>query len=113
MKLHFYKDQIKDVCLDKHLTVDEIYLEVQKNCPKAWRSTIYRNVDEMVKTWELKKICWIWSKAYYEWTKEEHVHLVDEITGDIVDIPLDVIKINLPEWFKMSGSDIRIYWTFN
>jgi Fe2+ or Zn2+ uptake regulation protein len=47
MKIHAYLLDIKDICKDKHLTVDEIFEKLKKKYPKVGRSTVYRNVEEM------------------------------------------------------------------
>lgn len=112
MKRHYYKEDIKNICLDKHITVDQIFEEVQKKHPSAWRSTIYRNVDEMVVEGSLKKLCWIWTKALYEAENEPHVHLIDELSWEIMDLPVSAVSFNLPEWFEFKDADIRIYGEF-
>lgn len=113
MKHHYYKEKIKEICFEKHLTVDEIFDKVIEECPKAGRSTIYRNVEEMVTEGDLKKLCGIWAKAIFEATKNPHVHLVDKETGEIMDLDLEELGIKLPENFSLSEADIRLYWTFS
>ena len=112
MKIHYYKEKIKDICLEKHLTVDEIYLGVQKKYPQAGKSTIYRNVEEMVKDWSLKKIAWIKSKALFESTKEPHIHLIDEKSWEVMDLPISSVELSLPDNFELSDADIRIFGNF-
>lgn len=112
MKTHFYKDDIKEICFCNHLDVDTIFDRVKKLYPKAGRSTIYRNVEEMVSEGSLKKLCWIGQKAFYEWIRQAHAHFVDKKTWEIIDIDLDINKLNIeiPEDFEVENMDIRIYW---
>jgi Fe2+ or Zn2+ uptake regulation protein len=112
MKKHYYKDDIKTVCKDRHLTVEEIFSEISKTYNWVWKSSIYRNVEEMVKNWDLKKVVWIDSKAYFEANIWEHIHLINVETGEIFDLPEKIKISNLPENFEVSGLDVKVFWNF-
>ena len=114
MKTHFYTQDIISLCDNKHLTVDEIFEYVSKKYPLAWKSSIYRNVDELSNSWELKKVIWAWKKTYFEKTKHPHIHLIDEKTWEIKDIEIDQLpNFSIPKWFEVSNYDIKIFWSFN
>jgi Fe2+ or Zn2+ uptake regulation protein len=49
MKTHAYLLDIKEICRDNHLTVDDVFEKLKKVYPKVGRSTVYRNVEEMSK----------------------------------------------------------------
>ena len=112
MKLCYYKEDIFNVCMNNHLTVDTIFEKIKEQCPNVWRSTIYRNVEDMVKEGKLKKITGIWTKAIYEAYKEPHAHLIDEKTGEVLDIEVSKLNIKIPDNIKVSNFDIKIYWEF-
>ena len=105
MKTHYYKEDILEICKNKHLTVEEIFSELSKLYPEAWKSSVYRNVEEMVKDWELKK-------AYFENTKHKHIHLIDKNTWEIFDLDENLKILNLPKNFIVSDMDIKIFWEF-
>jgi len=109
MKTHFYKEDIKKICYENHLEVDEIFRRVKKLHPKVWKSNIYRNVEEMVLEWSLKKLAGIWQKAYYEGIKKNHAHLVDKQTWEIIDVDIKTLDIEIPDNFEIENMDIRIY----
>lgn len=114
MKLHYYKNDILQVCDKKHLTVEQIFVKLAKKYPEIGKSSVYRNVEEMVESWELRKIVWIWKKAYFErncWNK--HIHLIDEQTWAIFDIDNNIELSNLPKNFQVSNVDIKVFGTFN
>ena len=114
MKTHFYTEDIVNICDKKHLTVDEIFNLLKITYPEVGRSSIYRNVEQLVEKWELKKVVWIWNKAYFEKNIGKHIHLIDEKTGDITDLEINNIKIpDLPQNFNVNNMDIRIYWDFS
>jgi len=50
MKTHYYREDIKNICDNKHLTVEQIFEEVSSLYDDAGKSSIYRNVEDMVKT---------------------------------------------------------------
>ncbi len=113
MKTHYYTSDIIDICNCKHLTVEEIFKQVSEKYPEAWKSSIYRNVEELVEKGELRKITWLWKKAYFEKNIWNHIHLIDKNTWDIKDLDEDVAIPNLPKNFKISDIDIRVFWEFS
>lgn len=113
MKTHYYKDDIVNICDDKHLTVEQIFEEVSNKFPEAGKSSIYRNVEELVSSWDLNKVVWIWKKAYFEKNKWHHIHLIDKNTWDIMDLDQCVNISNLPKNFKISDMDIKIFGEFS
>ena len=112
MKTHYYKEYIINVCDNKHLTVEEIFEEISNTFPDAGKSSIYRNVEQLVESWDLRKVVWIWKKAYFEKDKWNHIHLIDEKTWEIRDLDQCVNISNLPKDFKVSDMDIKIFWEF-
>lgn len=113
MKTHYYTKDIIDVCDDKHLTVDEIFQYISKKYPEAGKSSIYRNVEDLVLEWELNKVIWVWKKAYFEKNKGDHIHLIDIKTWKIIDIQENVCLPNLPAWFSATNIDLKIFGEFN
>lgn len=112
MKTHYYTQDIIDICNCKHLTVEDIYKQIVAKFPEAWKSSIYRNVEDLVKKGELKKIMWIWKKAYFEKNIWKHIHLVDKDTWKILDIDENISIDNIPKNFKIDEMDIKIFWKF-
>lgn len=113
MKTHFYTEDIINICDNRHLTVDEIFEKISQIHKSAWKSSIYRNVEELVMKWKLKKITWIWKKTYFEKAKEPHIHLIDEESWNIVDVDInDIPDLNLPKNFKINNIDIKVFGKF-
>lgn len=113
MKTHYYIDDIVDICTDKHLTVDEIFTYLQDKYPDIWRSSVYRNVEQLSDKGKLNKVTWIGKKAYFEANIWNHIHLIDEKTWNIIDLPIENINLdNLPKDFSINSADIKIFWTF-
>lgn len=113
MKTHFYTNEIIKICDNNHLTVDEIFETLSKKFPNAWKSSVYRNVEELSQKWELKKVIWAWKKTFFEKTKKEHIHLIDTESWKILDLDIDITSwLNLPVWFKIDEMDVKIFWKF-
>ena len=113
MKTHYYIKDILEICTWVHLSVEEIYDELKKRHENVWKSSVYRNVEELALEWKLKKVVWIWKKTFYERICRDHIHLIDKKTWEIRDFcDFDVLNINLPKNFKVSNTDIHIYWEF-
>jgi Fe2+ or Zn2+ uptake regulation protein len=49
MKIHYYTEDILKICENNHLTVDDIYEKISSKYKDAGKSSIYRNVEELVK----------------------------------------------------------------
>lgn len=114
MKTKFYTDDIINLCDNKHLTVDEIFTYISQKYPNAGKSSIYRNVEDLASQWLLKKISWTWKKTFFEKTKSPHIHLVDEISWEILDFDVNNFPdFWLPKWFKINSYDIKIFWNFS
>jgi len=115
MKKHFYLDEIINICNNKHLSAEEIFLELKKVYPKVWQASVYRNIDKLVEQKKLKKISGIQKKTIYESTIKPHIHFVDQKTWKIIDIDFDYSSINIPipSWFQTEWIEITIYGSKN
>ena len=113
MKTHYYTNDIIEICDWNHFTVAEIYEKISEKYPESGKSSIYRNVEELAVKGELKKVVWIWKKAYFEKEKWNHIHLIDKNTWEIKDLDQCVNITNLPENFKISDMDIKVFWEFS
>jgi hypothetical protein len=61
----------------------------------------------------LRKVTWIWKKAYFEKNKGNHIHLIDKNTWEIKDLDESITIPNLPKNFKLSDIDIKLFWEFS
>ncbi|MDD3145182.1 MAG: transcriptional repressor [Candidatus Gracilibacteria bacterium] len=113
MKTHYYRDDIMKICDKNHLTVEEIFEKLSKIYDDAGKSTVYRNVEEMVKSGDLKKVVGVGKKAYFETNIGNHIHLIDINTGFIMDLQDEVMIPNLPKNFKMTDLDIKLFGEFS
>lgn len=116
MRTHLYKEDILKICHKWHFTAAEIYEKISQMHPSASQSSIYRNIEDMVEKWELKKLEGVGKKAYFETNIGNHIHLIDKNTGEIVDVDIDDLDIQIPDLpknFRAESLDIKIFWEFS
>ena len=108
VKKHFYMDVIEGICDHRHLTVDQIWEELHAEHPDAGRSTVYRNVEELVEQGRLIKLKGVGSKSLYEKTIEPHAHMVDQ-DGMVIDLPLETMDfVKIPEGYTIEDVDVVV-----
>ena len=103
MRIHQYRQIIRDVCHCRHLSAEDIFEAVKKTHPKVGRATIYRNIEAMFEEGMLRKIPGVNGKAYFESNDTAHAHLVDDRTKIFCDFPMDNVQIkNIPEGYEVA-----------
>lgn len=108
MRLHQYRQHISDACRNKHLSAEDIFLVVQRSCPKVGRATIYRNIECMYEQGMLRKIPGVNGKAYFENNTKAHAHLVDDRTKIFCDFPIEHVSVNnIPDGYEVA--EVCIY----
>ena len=101
LKLHSLKATPQRLCVldvlenHGHVTLEDIEKYTKSKFPTLSLSTIYRNINEMVKKEILSEVKLTNKKEYYEITKERHAHLVCTKCGKVEDFIIeaeDIIK---------------------
>ena len=111
-KVFKYKIILK-VCDGQHRHTEQIFFELKKYFPNISLSTVYRNINELIDSGELKEAIVLGGRSYYESTAKEHAHLIDTESGEIYDIGLPVVKMKgLPAGFSAQKISLNIYGTF-
>jgi len=99
LKLHTLKATPQRLCvLDVlksygHATLEDIEKQTKVKFPTLSLSTIYRNINELLKKGILSEVKLVNKKDYYEITKENHAHLVCSKCGKIEDFILETNEI--------------------
>lgn len=112
-KLFNYKKIILEYCSYQHLNTDQIFLFLKKYFKKISLSTVYRNIQELVTSWELKEVLVLKGKTYYERNIGFHAHIIDEDKEIIKDISLPNLDFwTLPSNFDPKKVNLIIYGDF-
>ena len=99
LKLHTLKATPQRLCVLNilkergHATLEDIEKSAKAEFPTLSLSTIYRNINEMLKKEILSEVKLASKKDYYEITKENHAHLVCAKCGNIEDFIFDTDEI--------------------
>ena len=74
--------------LQNHPTADEVYQEVQKNCPTISRATVYRNLKLLAEEGEIRLRNISGSPERYDHICSNHYHLRCEQCGKVMDVEM-------------------------
>lgn len=74
--------------LQNHPTADEVYQEVQKNCPTISRATVYRNLKLLAEEGEIRLRNISGSPERYDHICSNHYHQRCEQCGKVMDVEM-------------------------
>lgn len=76
-----------------HPTAQMIYESVSQKSPDIGIATIYRNLKTMVDDGQIKKIMTFDNVAHFDLATNDHIHLVCNTCGKIIDVmAMDIIN---------------------
>jgi len=102
MRTNVYKEQILNLLQERHLlTISDIH----KSIPNADYSTVFRNVEQLLKDKAIKRVLIDSKSVAYESSKESHDHFICNDCGKIESLHIQVPKKALN---SKSVSDITI-----
>jgi len=85
MRTNIYKDQIVKLLKKKHLLT---IAEIHKAIPDADYSTVFRNVEQLLKDNAIKRVLVDSKSVAYESSKESHDHFVCNDCGKVESIQI-------------------------
>lgn len=109
MSRYKYHSLIKELVGEKHYTADDIYDMIKRKWYKVSLATIYRTLEYIVGTEEFTTFSLDGAKLYYEKNKGSHAHLIDKERELIVDVSLDMKKLQFPAWFGPDNSVVNFF----
>lgn len=98
-----------------HIGVDELYKTVSEQHPSFSLSTVYKNIEGMQEAGLLVEVPVAGGKKKYEVLKEDHIHLICQHCGKIMDKPItDDISMVIGNMsghngFELQNSSINLY----
>jgi len=96
MSRYKYHSLIKELVGEKHYTADDIYDMIKKKGHKVSLATIYRTLEYIVSIEEFTTFSLDGAKLYYEKNKGSHAHCIDKEREVIIDVSLDMEKLQFP-----------------
>ena len=82
---------------DRHISAEELFIEVQKEDRKISLATIYNTLKQFKNIGLLKELVIDQNKSIYCTNHDAHYHLYIEDENKIIDIPQKNIDLNIPE----------------
>jgi len=94
-----------------HINVDDIYEDVKKQYPTLSLATIYKNIIVMQENNVIVEVPMNGEKSKYELKKDEHMHLICEQCGFIMDteITSQTKETLVIENFQLKSSQINLF----
>ncbi|SFV67675.1 Peroxide stress regulator; Ferric uptake regulation protein; Fe2+/Zn2+ uptake regulation proteins [hydrothermal vent metagenome] len=94
-----------------HINIDEIYENVKEQHPTLSLATIYKNIILMQQNNVIIEVPMNGEKSKYELKKEDHIHLICQLCGEIRDtkITKEREQILTVENFQLNNAQINLY----
>jgi len=94
-----------------HINIDDIYENVKVQYPTLSLATIYKNIIVMQENNVIIEVPMNGEKSKYELKKDEHMHLICEICGEIKDTEITSAtkEALVIENFQLKASQINLF----
>ena len=94
-----------------HINIDDIYEDVKVQYPTLSLATIYKNIIVMQENNVIIEVPMNGEKSKYELKKEEHMHLICEVCGEIKDTNITPAtkEALVIENFQLKSSQINLF----
>ena len=76
---------------DIHPTVDEVYMEIQKNHPSIGKATVYRNLRKLAEDGKIRQVTLSEDVERYDKRADQHYHFKCNNCGRLFDVDMDYI----------------------
>jgi Fur family iron response transcriptional regulator len=96
----------------QHLSADQILTGMRALGSRVSKATIYNTMNLFSKHGIVRTVEVDPQRQYYDSTSEAHHHFYNVDTGELTDIPLDVVRLDvqtgLPDGTEQAGVDVVI-----
>jgi len=90
-----------------HPSADQVWAKVKEGFPMLSRATVYNTLNLFVQKGLLRELVLAEGKVVFDPKVEPHHHFIDELSGEIHDIPWDALEIHHVEGLKAQGFEVR------
>jgi len=91
----------------EHPSAEEVWARVRTRFPMVSRATVYNTLNLFVETGLLRPLVLTEGRTVFDPVLAPHHHLIDEETGEIVDIPWERLTVKQVE--QLEGFEISEY----
>ena len=105
------KKGLEEFCI--HPTAEELYLELKPQNTNLSLATVYRNLNQLAKFGEIKKIEGLSGQVHYDHNNHEHFHLICVDCNKIVDLSPEIAEslkktLKIQNEFEILSYDILV-----
>lgn len=90
-----------------HPSADRVWQEVKAHLPMVSRATVYNTLKLFVQKGLLRQVVLEPGNVLFDARTERHHHFVDDVTGEITDVPWDAL--NVTNVNDVKGLTVRDY----
>ena len=80
---------------DVHPSADRVWQEVRRTFPAVSRATVYNTLNLFVRQGLLRQFQFDEGPAVFDANVVDHHHLVDEDSGNVLDVPWDALEVRV------------------
>ncbi len=92
---------------EAHPSADKVFAVVRSRIPMISRATVYNTLNLLVRKRLLRPLVLAEGKVVFDPHMAPHHHFVDEVTGEIRDIPWEALEVRKIE--ALEGVEVREY----
>lgn len=96
----------------QHLSADQVIARMRRQGSRVSKATVYNTLNLFCDRGLLRTVEVDSSRQFYDSTIEPHHHFFDVDTGELVDIPLDGVRLELgaalPDGTEQVGIDVVV-----
>lgn len=95
----------------KHVTAESLHAETKVKGAKISLATVYNTLHQFTEIGLLSKVTLESGKTHFDTNTKPHQHIINEVTGEIVDIPAEdcfLPQLALPAGMALSTVDIVV-----
>jgi len=92
---------------DAHPSADKVFAEVRSRIPMISRATVYNTLNLLVRKRLLRQLVLAEGKVVFDPHMAPHHHFVDEVSGEIRDIPWEALEVRKVE--SLRGVKVHEY----
>jgi Fur family transcriptional regulator, iron response regulator len=97
---------------DRHVTAEQLHAEVAALGEHVSLATVYNTLHQFKRAGLVRELAIEGSKAYFDTNTSNHNHFLLESSGELMDIPGDVIRVEglpePPEGMKITHVDVVV-----
>jgi Fur family transcriptional regulator, iron response regulator len=94
---------------EDHPSADQVWAKVKRSFPLISRATVYNTLNLFVEKGLLQALVLSEGKVVFDPKTDPHHHFIDDVTGDIHDVPWHLLEVKNIPGMRQRGYDVRAY----